>query len=101
MELNLNSRFDTVAELNVPYELASHSVAELTGESGLYEAIIAESTKGERILFSGRALLSAFANLEKHVGNPYKAPVTIELGEAETKKEGKRYRYVSKCVVRD
>lgn len=101
MELNLNSRFDSVAELNTSYELSSHSVAELTGESGIYEAVIATATNGDRILFSGRALLSAFANLEKQVGNPYKAPVTLQLGEAETKKEGKKYRYVSKCTVQD
>lgn len=101
MELNLNSRFDSVAELNTSYELTSHSVAELTGESGIYEAVIATATNGDRILFSGRALLSAFANLEKQVGNPYKAPVTLQLGEAETKKEGKKYRYVSKCTVQD
>lgn len=101
MELNLNSRFDSVAELNTSYELSSHSVAELTGESGIYEAVIATATNGERILFSGRALLSAFANLEKQVGNPYKAPVTLQLGEAETKKDGKKYRYVSKCTVQD
>ena len=101
MELNLNSRFDSVAELNTSYELTSHSIVELTGESGIYEAVIATATNGDRILFSGRALLSAFANLKKQVGNPYKAPVTLQLGEAETKKEGKKYRYVSKCTVQD
>ena len=100
MELNLNSRFDVVSELNTPYTLVSHSEVELTGDNGLYKAVIAESKDGKRILFSGRALLNGFANLEKMVGNPYRVPVVIELAEASTKNDSTRvYRYISKSYT--
>lgn len=96
MEFNLNSRFDDVSVVGKDYDLVSHSVVKMSGENGEYSAIVAKTTEGKRILFSGKALVDNFGNLESLNGNPYRVPVRLNLEEVQSR-DGKVYKVVKDC----
>lgn len=83
--LNLNQKYDVKAVYGEKYTVVSHTVEEYSDEKGPYQIVICKDVNGKRIGFSGRALINQFKSLEDQVGNPYKAPVTIEIGEEKGK----------------
>ncbi|MDD2285941.1 MAG: hypothetical protein PHQ11_11165 [Paludibacter sp.] len=99
-KLNLNSRFDSVAELGKKYTLVSHGVVTLPDKETPdrdYEVVIAETTTGETVMFSGKAILSGFSRLVKQIGgNPYPVPVRLCVKEATTK-DGVTYKVLDEA----
>lgn len=83
--LNLNQKYDVKAEYGKKYTVVSHTIETMSNDMGPYQIVICKDTEGKRVCFSGRALVNQFKNLEDQVGNPYKAPVTIEIGEEQGK----------------
>lgn len=100
--LNLNSKFDTKALLDVPYTIVSHEKKVFSGETEDYDIAIATTKTGQRVGFSGKAVISAFDELDKQLGNPYRYPVRITLGEEKTRSNPPvNYRVVKSAETLD